>query len=100
LCSHQEPVYARDFFPVIDEAFRETTSTYTDAQSKLSLYQVYREDPKTEEYKNITTFYTEYDLRGDHEAIIALVFNREDILQETRLSLPDNENINYVNVDD
>lgn len=82
LCSHNEPVYGDDFYPIIKDEFKIYFTTYEDIQAKLAPYQIRRDDPKTEKNKTITSFFATYDLAGDGESFIVFRLNRDDVLHD------------------
>lgn len=86
LCSHDQPVYGDDFFPVIKDEFKVYFTSYEEIQAKLAPYQIRRDDPQAEKNPTITSFFASYDLAGDHEAIIVFRLDRNDILHDINYS--------------
>lgn len=86
LCSHDQPVYGDDFYPIIEDTFKVYFTTYTEIQAKLAPYQIRRDDPQAENNPTITSFFASYDLAGDRQAIIVFRLDRDDVLHEINYS--------------
>lgn len=86
LCAGEEEVYGPDFNNIIWDAFRpyeafETESseaaTYDEVEEKIGIFK-YQCEPVVQEGDGFTYFICNYDLRGDREFPIAIMFTYPD----------------------
>jgi hypothetical protein len=86
LCNGKRDVYGPDFYGIIRDTFRpyeayeiprSEAATYEDVEQKLAKYK-YECDPVVEQADGFSYFRCSYDLRGDREFIIGILYTHPD----------------------
>jgi hypothetical protein len=86
LCNGRRDVYGPDFYDIIRDTFRpyeeyeipsSEAAIYDDVEEKLAGFK-YECDPVVEQADEFSYFVCRYDLRGDREFIIGIIYTHPD----------------------